>query len=60
MSPLNSTAVTAATVPPYRRHPQRITITLSHATYQALVARSDDEGRSLSNLSAYLLERAIA
>lgn len=42
------------------RKPQRITITLPYAVYQALVDWSDFEGRSLSNLAATLLEKSIA
>lgn len=38
------------------RSPKRISITVSNATYDSLVRRSDREGRSLSNLAAYLLE----
>ena len=38
------------------KKPQRITITLPYATYEQLVQRSDQEGRSLSNLAAFLLE----
>jgi hypothetical protein len=38
------------------RTPKRITITLPYGTYQRLIDRSDLEGRSLSNLAAYLLE----
>ena len=41
------------------RTPQRISITLPYGTYQRLVERSDLEGRSLSNLAAFLLESAI-
>jgi len=41
------------------RHPVRISVTISHALYQELLRRSDHEGRSLSNLSAFLLEGAI-
>ncbi len=40
------------------RTPKRITITLPHGTYQRLIDRSDQEGRSLSNLAAFLLETA--
>jgi hypothetical protein len=40
------------------RTPKRITITLPHGTYQRLIDRSDHEGRSLSNLAAFLLETA--
>jgi macrodomain Ter protein organizer (MatP/YcbG family) len=41
------------------RAPQRISITLAHHVVEALVTRSQQEGRSLSNLSAYLLESAL-
>lgn len=56
MTPSNTTAATAATVPPYQRNPRRITITVPFATHQRLLNQSDDEGRSLSNLAAHLLE----
>lgn len=42
------------------RKPRRVTITIPHATYLELERRSDEQGRSLSNLSAYLLECAIS
>lgn len=42
------------------RHPQRITITISWATREQLLERSDEQGRSLSNLAAFLLERSLA
>ncbi|MCS5705824.1 hypothetical protein NZK27_06420 [Synechococcus sp. FGCU-3] len=43
------------------RSPRRITITITmpHHAYLALQERCDDEGRSLSNLAAYLLETAL-
>lgn len=41
------------------RKPRRITITVPQATAELLVQRSFREGRSLSNLAAVLLERAI-
>lgn len=41
------------------RKPQRITITIPYGVFEALLKRSDDEGRSLSNLAATLLERSI-
>jgi hypothetical protein len=41
------------------RNPKRISITLPFATYQSLINRSDQEGRSLSNLAAFLLEKAL-
>ena len=40
--------------------PSRISITIPHALHQALLKRSDCEGRSLSNLCAFLLEGAMA
>jgi hypothetical protein len=42
------------------KHPQRISITVSWHVLQALQRRADLEGRSLSNLAAYELERALA
>lgn len=41
------------------RHPQRICITLPHHVFEALLQRSAEEGRSMSNLSAYLLELSL-
>ncbi len=54
MGPLSS-------APPARafRSSQRLTITLPQAVLEALTQRSDLEGRSLSNLAAYLLESAL-
>jgi hypothetical protein len=61
MTRFNSPAATVATlVPPCRRSPQRITITVTWQTHQQLQQRSDYEGRSLSNLAAHLLERGVA
>lgn len=45
--------------PSIPRGPARITATLPRHLYDALYARADEEGRSLSNLVAFLLERAI-
>jgi hypothetical protein len=39
------------------RKPQRITITVSWSLYQSLLDTSDEQGRSLSNIAAYWLER---
>lgn len=39
------------------RKPQRLTITVSWSVYQELLNASDAQGRSLSNLAAYWLER---
>lgn len=41
------------------RAPQRISVTLPQHVFQALIDRSAEEGRSLSNLSAYLLECSL-
>jgi hypothetical protein len=41
------------------RAPQRISITLPQNVFDALLDRSAIEGRSLSNLSAYLLECSL-
>jgi hypothetical protein len=43
-----------------QRKPVRISITISHALHNALLRVSDEQGRSLSNLAAYLLETANA
>jgi macrodomain Ter protein organizer (MatP/YcbG family) len=40
-------------------HPRRISITLSFHVSEALLNRSFEEGRSLSNLCAYLIEEAL-
>ena len=39
--------------------PVRVTITIPYNAYQALVERSNAQGRSLSNLAAYLLESGL-
>lgn len=41
------------------RKPVRVTITLPHHIYMHLKDRSDHEGRSLSNLAAFLLEKSL-
>lgn len=45
---------------PLFRKPQRISITVPHQLYLGLIERADREGRSISNLSAFLLETALA
>lgn len=42
-----------------QRTPQRVSITLNWQLHQRLLERSDQEGRSLSNLAAHLLELAM-
>lgn len=44
---------------PLIRSSQRISVTIPHATLEALVERSSHEGRSVSNLAAYLLEASL-
>jgi len=39
---------------------KRVSIVLNHLLFTRLQERCDNEGRSLSNLCAYLLERAMA
>jgi macrodomain Ter protein organizer (MatP/YcbG family) len=41
------------------RGPRRVSVTLSYRTFQALEERSRREGRSLSNLAAFLLEKGL-
>jgi len=41
------------------RKPVRVTVTLPHNIYLHLKTRSDEEGRSLSNLAAFLLEKSL-
>jgi hypothetical protein len=41
------------------RSSQRLTITVAQSTLEALIARSSVEGRSVSNLAAYLIESAL-
>lgn len=42
-----------------KRCSQRITITIPHNVYSQLMDLSDEQGRSTSNLCAYLLERSM-
>ena len=42
-----------------QRRPVRVTATMPAALHEQLLQRSDVEGRSLSNLIAYLLESAM-
>lgn len=44
---------------PIPRGPVRITATLPRHLHESLTARADEEGRSLSNLVAFLLEKAM-
>jgi hypothetical protein len=44
---------------PFRK-PRRISITIPDHIYQLLLERSEQQGRSISNLAAFMLERSIA
>ncbi|MEN9767283.1 MAG: CopG-like 1 or ribbon-helix-helix domain, 5 [Cyanobacteriota bacterium] len=44
---------------PLIRSSRRISITVPHHAFSLLQERSDQEGRSLSNLAAYLLESSM-
>jgi predicted CopG family antitoxin len=41
------------------RAPRRITITIPNGVYEELITRSNQEGRSLSNLAAFLIEKTL-
>jgi hypothetical protein len=43
-----------------QRKPQRISITLAHVTHEQLIKLSIAQGRSISNLAAFILERATS
>jgi hypothetical protein len=42
------------------RKPMRISITLSYSTCQHLMRISGEQGRSVSNLAAFLIEGALS
>lgn len=46
-------------VPHVFKSPKHITITVPYIAYENLLERSDSEGRSLSNLAAFLLESEL-
>lgn len=56
---LNRNLSPSVNFPTVFRKPVRVTITLPHNTYLHLKNRSDEEGRSLSNLAAYLIESSL-
>ena len=51
--------ITTAALDRLKRCPRRVSVTLSATVHQQLIYRADDEGRSLSNLIAFLLETAL-
>lgn len=58
-APTNRTAAASVKLAALQRKPQRVTITMSAALFERLQARAMVEGRSLSNLCAYLLESSV-
>lgn len=42
-----------------KRQPQRLSITVAQSTYEKLIRLSFEQGRSLSNLCASLLESSV-
>ncbi len=55
----NASQTTSERVRIMQRQPRRISITISHQVYQTLLNRSEEEGRSMSNLCAFLLEEVL-
>ena len=45
--------------PVHLRKPQRLTITVSWVVFERLAQRATKEGRSMSNLSSFILERGL-
>lgn len=45
--------------PNYKRTSQRVTITIPFQVHERICALANEQGRSNSNLMAYLLERAV-
>jgi len=56
---IQAQAANRAKLAPLHRSPRRVTITVPYAMYSELLARSDQQGRSLSNLAAFLIEAAL-
>lgn len=42
-----------------QRRSQRIAVTVAHGVFQRLAQVSTEQGRSISNLAAYLIERGL-
>lgn len=59
-TPAPRTAAVSVQLAQLQRKPSRLTITVSAVVVERLSARALVEGRSLSNLAAYLLEVALA
>jgi predicted DNA-binding protein len=43
----------------YARNSQRVSVTVPFHVHQRILALSDHQGRSMSNLMAYILERGL-
>lgn len=59
-TPAPRTAALSVQLARLQRKPQRLTITIAAVTAERLASRATLEGRSLSNLAAFLLEIALA
>lgn len=59
-TPTPRTAGVSVQLARLQRKPQRLTITIAAVTAERLASRALAEGRSLSNLAAFLLEVALA
>jgi hypothetical protein len=59
-TPTRSSGAASVRLAALQRKPQRVTITVPGALVDKLNNRATVEGRSLSNLCAYLLESAMA
>ena len=53
-------AASSTKIAPKHLSPRRVTITVPYALYCELLARSDQQGRSLSNLAAFLLVKRLS
>ena len=42
-----------------QKKPQRMTITVPWSTFERIEKHATEQGRSMSNFSAYLIERAL-
>mgnify|MGYP002654690902 CR=1 FL=1 len=60
ISYIQAQAESRTKISPLHLSPRRITITVPYALYAELLVPSDQQGRSLSNLVAFLLETALS
>jgi macrodomain Ter protein organizer (MatP/YcbG family) len=59
LSPNNGDGGASPRLEVMQRKPKRISITLAFNAWHQLVNKSDYEGRSVSNLAAYLIETGL-